>query len=357
LKIKLLVLLLVLSVSLLAQLPEPTILSIRINGQEKSFNPKVPLQLSALDDDLVIQFRPQSNIQYQYFLENYDKSWGKTPYPIVRYTNLAGGDYTLKIRALQNNQLSSVLSFPISVESSLTEEWWFLPSVIFYSLLLLGAGIYFFLLYNFREKLKVETIRQKIASDLHDEVGATLSSISIATRVVQKQLGNRANGLSSILEQIKTDSEDTIQTIRDTVWAINPENDSVDLLFEKMRSFALQILTIQNIALDFKNEFQYAKSLKMSMEQRRNVYMMYKEAINNIAKHAQATKVSVLISQAKEGFKLEISDNGKGFDCQEIHEGNGLKNFQKRAEASFMEFKMKSEIGKGTDLEMVVFEV
>ena len=356
-KTKLLVFFMGLYVSLLAQTPETLILSIRINGQEVSFNPKIPLQLSALDDDLVIQFHSLPNTQYQYFLENYDKSWGITPYPIVRYTNLAGGDYILRVRTLQNNKLSSILSFPIVAERSLTEEWWFLPSVIFYSLLLLGAGIYFFLLYNFREKLKVETIRQKIASDLHDEVGATLSSISIATRVVQKKLGSRANGLSPILEQIKTDSEETIQTIRDTVWAINPENDSVDLLFEKMRSFALQMLTIQNIALDFKNEYHHAKSLKMSMEQRRNVYMMYKEAINNIAKHAQATKVNVLISKANEGFKLEILDNGKGFDCKEIHKGNGLKNFQKRANESFMEFKMKSEIGKGTELEMVVFEV
>ena len=356
-KTKLLVFFMGLYVSLLAQSPEPSILSIRINGQEVSFNPKIPLQLSALDDDLVVQFHSLPNTQYQYFLENYDKSWGITPYPIVRYTNLAGGDYILRVRTLQNNKLSSILSFPIVAERSLTEEWWFLPSVIFYSLLLLGAGIYFFLLYNFREKLKVETIRQKIASDLHDEVGATLSSISIATRVVQKKLGSRANGLSPILEQIKTDSEETIQTIRDTVWAINPENDSVDLLFEKMRSFALQMLTIQNIALDFKNEYHHAKSLKMSMEQRRNVYMMYKEAINNIAKHAQATKVNVLISKANEGFKLEILDNGKGFDCKEIHKGNGLKNFQKRANESFMEFKMKSEIGKGTELEMVVFEV
>ena len=264
-----------LSYSLLAQTSKPLISSIRINGQEVSFNPKVPLQLSALEDDLVIQFHPQFNTQYQYFLVNYDKSWGRTPYPIVRYTNLAGGDYTLKIRSLQGNKLSSILSFSIIAERSLTEEWWFLPSIILYSLLLLGAGIYFFLLYNFRERMKVETIRQKIASDLHDEVGATLSSISIATRVIQKRLGSSAIGLGSILEQIKSDSEDTIQTIRDTVWAINPANDSVELLFEKMRSFALQILTIQNIALDFKNEYQHDKALKMSMEQRRNVYMMY----------------------------------------------------------------------------------
>jgi signal transduction histidine kinase len=357
LKIKLLVFFLGLSVYALAQTFEPVIQSIRINGQEKSFTPKVPLQLLALEDDLVILFRPQTDVQYQYFLENYDKSWGSTPYPIVRYTNLQGGDYHLKIKFLHKNKISQTLIFPISVERSLTEEWWFLPSVIFYSLLLLGAGIYFFLLYNFREKLKVENIRQKIASDLHDEVGATLSSISIATSVIQKKLGSRANGLSPILEQIKTDSEDTIQTIRDTVWAINPENDSVELLFEKMRSFALQILTIQHISLDFKNSYQTAKSLKMSMEQRRNIYLIFKEAINNITKHAQATKVIIHILQVKEGFKLEISDNGQGFNYEENHEGNGLKNFKKRAEESFMDFKMSSKIGKGTKLEMVVFEV
>ena len=346
-----------LSVSLLAQHFEPTIQTIRINGQQVSFNPKVPLQLSALDDDLVITFTPSVDTEYQYFLENYDKSWGTSPYPIVRYTNLRGGYYTLKIRTLHKNNYSETISFPITAERSLTEEWWFLPSVIFYSLLLLGAGIYFFLLYNFREKLKVETIRQKIASDLHDEVGATLSSIAIATRIIEKKLGNRANGLGVILEQIKTDSEETIQTIRDTVWAINPENDSVEILFEKMRSFALQMLMVQNISLDFRNDYKYPKSLKMSMEQRRNVYMIFKEAINNIAKHAKATKVEVYISQAKEGFKLEIIDNGKGFDCQEIHEGNGLKNFKKRAEENFMDFKIKSEIGKGTDLRLMVFEV
>ncbi|MCU0471361.1 MAG: histidine kinase [Arcicella sp.] len=336
---------------------EPIIQSIRINGQHQSFNPKIPLFLSALDDDLVLFFKPSTRTQYYFLLENYETYWQQSPYPMVRYTNLGGGNYILKVRSYRDGNFSKIISIPIEIENSLTEEWWFLPSVIFYSLLLLGAGIYFLLLYNFREKLKVETIRQKIASDLHDEVGATLSSIAIATRVVQKKWGNQANDLASILAQIKEDSEETIQTIRDTVWAINPENDSVEILFEKMRSFALQILTVQNIALDFQNEYHTGKLLKMSMEQRRNVYLIFKEAINNIAKHAQATKVSVLISQTKEGFKLEISDNGKGFNYQENYEGNGLRNFQKRADESFMEFKMKSEIGKGTDLEVMVFEV
>jgi signal transduction histidine kinase len=341
----------------LAQSFEPIILSIRINGQHQSFNPKTTLSLSALDDDLVLFFQPSARTQYYFLLENYETKWQQSPYPMVRYTNLGGGNYILKIKNYRDGTFSRSISIPIQVESSLTEEWWFTPSVIFYSLLLLGTMIYFFLLYNFREKMKVETIRQKIASDLHDEVGATLSSIAIATRVVQKKLGNQANGLSPILEQIKEDSEATIQTVRDTVWAINPENDSVEMLFEKMRSFALQILTVQQISLDFKNEYKFNKSLKMSMEQRRSLYLIYKEALNNIAKHAKATKVKVRILPMKAGFILAVNDNGKGFDCHVIHEGNGLKNFKKRADESFMEFKIKSKIGRGTDLEVMVFEV
>jgi signal transduction histidine kinase len=351
-----LILFLGLSVSAFAQGLGMPVKAIYINGKQ-SFNLKLPVQLSALDDDLVMLFPEQQEVQYQYFLENYDKSWHNTPYPMVRYTNLQGGEYVLKFKVLQQHKAFIITSIPIFVEHSLTEEWWFLPCIIFYSLLLLGAAIYFFLLYNFREKLKVETIRQKIAADLHDEVGATLSSISIATRVIEKRLGKQTHGLSPILEQIKTDSEDTIQTIRDTVWAINPEHDSVEMLVEKMRSFALQILAIQSINLDFRNEYKFRKSLKMSMGQRRNLYLIYKEAINNIAKHAQATVVTVLILKMNEGFKLIISDNGKGFNHEENHEGNGLKNFQKRADESFMKFNILSEIGKGTTLELLIFEI
>ena len=107
----------------MAQSLDLTIWAICTNGREVLFNPKAPLKLSASCGDLVIQFRPQFNAQYQYFLEDYDNSWGSSPYPIVRYTNLAGGNYTLKVRTLENNKLSSILSFPIVAERSLTEEW------------------------------------------------------------------------------------------------------------------------------------------------------------------------------------------------------------------------------------------
>jgi signal transduction histidine kinase len=245
----------------------------------------------------------------------------------------------------------------LKVEKSTTEEWWFWPAVTIYALLLVGAAIYFFLLYNFRQKLKIQSLRNRIAADLHDEVGATLSSIAISTRLVEKKFGAQAPEMLSILQQIKTDSEDTIQSIRDTVWTLNPNNDSVEQLFEKMRSLAFQLLTPQDISLDFNNQLSATEinRLKMSMEQRQNIYLIFKEALNNILKHAEATKVSVDLRMTKEGeLRLFISDNGRGFDTSQDYEGNGLKNFKKRALESFMEVKLDSKIENGTQLEVIV---
>ncbi len=119
-KIKLLVFFLGLSVSLLAQSPEPTVLSIRINGQEESFNPKVPLQLSALDDDFVIQFRPLPNTQYQYFLENYDKSWGK--HPIQLYDRVWGYIWRVPMRFFWR-EVTPMPPKPLPISANTNPMW------------------------------------------------------------------------------------------------------------------------------------------------------------------------------------------------------------------------------------------
>jgi signal transduction histidine kinase len=219
------------------------------------------------------------------------------------------------------------------------------------------AGIYFFLLYNFRQKLKIQNIRNRIAADLHDEVGATLSSIVISTKLIEKRLAIDPTAVQPILDTIKNDSKETIQSIRDTVWALNPENDSIEQLIEKMKAFAYQILTAKDIALGFENQIKIDNSLKITMEQRRNVYLIFKEAINNIAKHSEASTVLVNLSTQKEGIELLISDNGKGFDTSENHAGNGLKNYQTRAAQNLLLFAIKSEIDKGTQIRVVIPEI
>jgi signal transduction histidine kinase len=333
--------------------------NVLVNEEKKTFASHSKLSLKTTETNLTFELNPAINAgeSYEYFLENFDKTWQKTPYPFLRYTNLAGGEYTLKVRLRNNSKVLITNTLTIQKELSLTEEWWFIPSLIFYAVLLVSAAVYFALLYNFRQKLKVESIRQRIASDLHDEVGATLSSIAIATKLVEKRLSKTTHDLQPILDQIRLDSEESVQTIRDTVWAINPLNDSIEQLFEKMRAFALHIFTVKDIALQFDNSANTKIGAKISMEQRRNVYMIFKEVINNIAKHSDATKVQVFISQDDKGLKLEISDNGKGFDLEENYEGNGLKNFRKRANESFIDFDLHSALGEGTKVEMLVYEM
>ncbi len=316
------------------------------------------LNVKALEQDLVFEFSPpaaqkDSDI-YTYCLEGFDNGIKKTKYPITRYTRLKGGDYKFWVKF--NNDTIKVIS-KVHVERSLDEEWWFYPSLLLYGLLIAGAITYFWNIYNLRQKLKVQTIRNHIAADLHDEVGATLSSIGISIRTIQKRLSKNSPEVADTLERMKTATDQTNRNLRDTVWSINPENDSFDRVFDRMSSFAYQILQDRDILCTIHNEVDMTKPFKISMKQRQNVYMIFKEAVNNIAKHSDATKANISMKREKEGIRLTIADNGKGFNIADNYDGNGLKNYRRRAEESFIEFDIKSTPSVGTVISMLIPEL
>lgn len=323
--------------------------------------------LKALDDDVLIEFMNDDSSRifsdsFQFILHGYDKEWTKTCFPSVRYTALRGGDYTLK--AQWGNDESTQFSKKIHVERALSEEPWFYPSVISCILLIIGALFYFWNIYNLRQKLKMQSIRNHIASDLHDEVGAALSSVGISVRTVQRKLVKNAPELANILDKVQSISDETNRNLRDTVWAINPENDSFQNMIDRMTNFAHNILTAQEIECIFENTVDMTKPFNISMDQRRNVYLMFKEAVNNIAKHSEATKAVIKLSREKEGIRLQIEDNGKGFDMSDKYDGNGLKNFRRRANDSFIELDVKStpsvsdpKIPSGTIITMLIPEL
>lgn len=207
---------------------------------------------------------------------------------------------------------------------------------------------------NLRQRDKLLHIRDEIARDLHDEVGATLTSIAISTKLVQKKVGPEQADIEPILAQIKADSEDTIHSIRDTVWALNPDNDAPAKFLERLRSVALQMLTNQGITLTFDSDAELESLPPFSMEQRRNLYLVYKETLHNIVKHAQASKVSIQIRHLEGHLQVTISDNGMGFDTAAQADGNGLINFQKRAKEGGFTVGVRSEAGTGTSICMQV---
>ncbi len=203
---------------------------------------------------------------------------------------------------------------------------------------------------NLRQQDKLLRIRDEIARDLHDEVGATLTSIAISTKLVQKKVAAEQSDINPILDQIKADSEDTIHSIRDTVWALNPDNDAPEKFLERLRTVAFQLLANGSIDLTFDRTVELEALPPFSMELRRNLYLAYKEALHNIVKHAEASEVHIQISQSEGLFQVIISDNGRGFDRAVPADGNGLVNFQKRANEGGFTLELRSEPGSGTTI-------
>jgi signal transduction histidine kinase len=185
-------------------------------------------------------------------------------------------------------------------------------------------------------------------------VGSTLNSIGISTKIIQKKVKDFAPELQPILSQMEADSDETINMIRDTVWALNPENDSLDILIEKTHNFAKQVLGSKEISLIFENEIVANKSVKLNIDNQKNFFLIAKEAINNIAKHSEATEAKISYKMEEGMIHFQISDNGKGYDLSEKFDGNGLKNFQKRAKESFMDLKIETQPHMGTKLKLVV---
>lgn len=320
-----------------------------VNGNPVVVTPK-KINLEAVNNDVVLDFKPITNDSALYFyrLKELNKRWSESMYPSAHYQNLSGGIYTFEIYAKTKNTTTKASVMRIEVKAAFWQKAWFWPAIAFYVLLIMGVGFYLFFLYDFRQKLKLQYIRNQIASDLHDEVGANLSSIAIFVELLrQKAAQNPA--LMPILDKITSNSEETVALMRDTVWAINPSNDSTEKLLEKMRSFGLEILSAKGIPFDFQSSLDAQKET-FSMEQRRNLYLIYKEAINNIAKHAQATKASCAIRQQQGIVIIKIEDNGIGFDLQKTFQGNGLNNFKLRSLEEDINVHISSQLKEGTQV-------
>ncbi|WP_234645170.1 ATP-binding protein [Dyadobacter sp. CY356] len=322
-----------------------------MNGKEISFT-KQPISLTAGAHDLILEFASEKkdSVSYLYRMKGLETAWINSRYPVARYQDLTGGSYTFEIKSLLHDKQISYSKIEIVKKKAFWNEVWFIPAILLYALVVIGVGIYLFLLYDFRQKLRMQSVRNQIAADLHDEVGSNLNSIAIFVEILRK---NAPANMLPILEKIIENSTESVTLMQDTVWTINPKNDNIYKLFDRMNSFASQLLAGKDIAFDFAVNADL-KKVNFTMDQRKNVYLIYKEAINNIVKHAEATKVNVTIDWQKDTLEILIEDNGKGFDTSTKFEGNGLHNFKERALESDINLIVESEKEKGTRIKMSV---
>jgi hypothetical protein len=284
---------------------------------------------------------------YIYQLHGFDPEMDTTRASEIRYTNLPGGAYKLEIIACKNDEVLAVYELPFTVFNPIHKQWWFGPLLTFCMLLIPFMIYYFFNLDRSRRILRLESVRNQIASDLHDDIGANLSAIKNFTELIHKKTP-KDNASSILIKKTKTYLDETIIGLQDTVWSINPLNDSVELLIEKMQDFAIIMVSAKDIEHQFNNDYNQKTPIILDMDQRHSLLLMFKEVINNIVKHAEASKVNIQISNTKEALQIFVKDNGKGFDTNQQYGGNGLRNFKNRSRQNFIETNIQSELERGT---------
>lgn len=217
--------------------------------------------------------------------------------------------------------------------------------------LLIASTVIGFVLYKrykLKQQLKQVEIRNRIASDLHDDVGSTLSSIRMYSDIVKHQ-PNQTETSTQLLNKISDNSKEMIENMSDIVWMIKPGNDEFINIENRMLNFANELCVPAGINFEF-NKNTSADDIKMPMEQRRDIYLIFKEAINNAVKYSGCHSINAEISFKNHHLQVRISDDGKGFDVSASKKGNGLTNMQKRTTAHKGTFNINSAPNEGTEL-------
>lgn len=221
-------------------------------------------------------------------------------------------------------------------------------------LLFLAAVIIGWLLTNrikIKRKLDQQLLRNRIAGDLHDDIGSTLSSIDISSRIALLKKDDPIV-VSEQLSKIRHQARKTMDSMSDIVWSINPGNDNLESMLARMQEFASEICEPQEIELIFQTAPQNTNIL-LNADIRKNIFMIFKEAVNNAMKYSRCSKLEIDFSLAeKNSLKVVIKDNGKGFDKITVKKGNGLVNMDARAAQINARFQISSKLGEGTVVEL-----
>ena len=282
-------------------------------------------------------FSSTQPVQYSYMLEGFDKDWVETgTRNTATFSNLQGGTYFFKVRASNHTGEwgNKITTIKIVITPPLWKRWWFYVLAT----LIIASAVYAVYRYRINELLKRHAIRNKIAQDLHDNLGSTLSSISVYSEVA-KIHGNKneAEDMNLLLEKISDISNEMVTEMNDIVWAINPRNDSMEKIIQRMESFAKPLAAARNIRFTLAYD-KAVLSHHPDMDIRKNFYLIFKEAVNNAIKYSGASELHASVQFSNHQLALTVKDNGVGFNperemANNKHSmaGNGLNNMYKRA--------------------------
>ncbi len=333
--------------------PKVFLTKVRVRGEEIPLEwegaSALTLDLSPERNQIEVTFsgtdsRPMASLRYQYRLLGGDAEWSEpSEHTTVNYTNLPSGKLRFEVRSYNADGVMSASEAGINlrVAAPIWQRWWFLLALA----ALLAATAYLISRYRLQQAVAIERLRLRIATDLHDDIGANLSQIAILTEVA------RRGDAMAMLAEVPVIARETVVLMSDIVWAVNPRHDGFDELLLRMRRFASDTLGAADIDLDFAEP---DSAISIPLDLRRPIYLVFKEAIHNIAKHSGATSAIVDICLKGAELRLEIADNGHGFDPSLPAEGDGLANIQRRVKEARGTAIWDSAPGAGAKLTVLV---
>lgn len=337
--------------------PPPSILigALRIAGVQQPLSELGETSLSGFDleanqnqlqlDFFGLSFATGETLRYQYKLEGADREW--TPLSnqrSVNFANLAPGGYRFMVRAVTTEGLASespaVVAF--SILPPFWQRWWFITMTA----TLVGLAAYSLYRYRVARLVELERVRTRIATDLHDDIGSSLSQVSVLSEVIRRRVATEPS-VSEPLSMIANLSRDVVDSMNDIVWAINPRRDHLNDLTQRMRRFASDVFTAREIEFTFTAP-DPRQNMRVGADMRREVFLIFKESVNNMIRHSASTKAVIDFSIEDAWLDLKMADNGRGFAPDREATGNGLLSMRERASRIGGTLDISSNDGRGT---------
>ncbi|GHN00147.1 histidine kinase [Cytophagales bacterium WSM2-2] len=293
-------------------------------------------------DFAVLNYSNPTGNKFYHRMVGFDPDWVSDTQGFVNYTNLDAGEYTFKVKgANADGVMGDAGDFIIiRIIPPVWRTWWF---ILLCAMAIVGI-IYIIYRIRVNQLLRLEKLRLRISTDLHDDMGSTLSSISILSNMALK---SNEKAKEIMLNEIKDSSITLMERMDDIVWSINPRNDSLDRLMLRVGNFASKLFEAKGI--DYQIEVPQAISnIKFPMEDRQHIYLIMKEAVNNLVKYSRCTSATIRVSLNP--LTVEVRDNGTGFDTNASFHGNGIQSMKSRAQLLNAELALDSGPGKGTSV-------
>ena len=302
-----------------------------VNGEPDTLNLTYDQNFLTLEFAALDYTNPPDN-QYAYKLDGFDKDWHYVDARnrIANYTNLSPGEYTFKVRGSNNDGVWNNVGTEIylMISPPFWKTWWFISLSVMFTAFI----VYYLGTFRYRNLLAIEKIKSKLSADLHDNVGSGLTEISILSELVSKEVEQTASGPSQKLNAISEKARMLIDNMSDIVWMVNPKHDSLYHLILRLKDSYSDFMLALGISFATVNIEKFSE-VRLPMDYKQNIFLIFKEGINNAVKHSRCKKIVLEANLTKDMLELSLKDDGIGIEPEVVKYGNGIQNMKSRAKA------------------------